>query len=81
MMMSSPVFCYVGFSAPGEMTVQAATRRRVKKKYVRIAPISGKKYHYRKNCRGLRRAKIKKRVTISYAKRHHYKKCKLCWGI
>lgn len=56
---------------------QAQARSRTK--YVYIAPRNGKKYHARRTCRGLRRARYVKRVTITYAKRHHYTRCKICY--
>ena len=45
--------------------------------YVWIAPNHGKKYHYRKSCRGLNRAKSKRHVKLIWAKHHGYKRCKL----
>ncbi|WP_125681153.1 hypothetical protein [Levilactobacillus yonginensis] len=40
-----------------------------------IAPNHGKKYHYDKHCRGLNHAKKLKRVSLKWAKQHHYKLC------
>lgn len=57
---------------------QSQARTTSKVKYVYIAPVSGKKYHIRKSCRGLSRAKYIKRVKLSYAKKH-YRKCKICY--
>lgn len=55
---------------------RASTTAKVK--YVYIAPTSGKKFHSKKSCRGLRRARVIKRVKLSYAKRS-YSKCKICY--
>ncbi|WP_125572838.1 hypothetical protein [Levilactobacillus huananensis] len=45
--------------------------------HVWIAPYKGKKYHFSKKCRGLRRARKVKRVTLKWAKKHHYKQCRI----
>lgn len=46
---------------------------------VYIAPHSGTKYHKSKRCRGLRRARGVKKISVKKAKRLHYKMCKVCW--
>ncbi|MDT6980488.1 hypothetical protein [Levilactobacillus zymae] len=40
-----------------------------------IAPKHGKKYHYSRSCRGLNHSVKTKRVTLKWAKQHHYKLC------
>lgn len=61
-------------SAPAAVTPAFARSAKVY-----IAPHSGKKYHRYRNCRGLRRARSVKKVSVKTAKRQHYKKCKICW--
>lgn len=56
-----------------EPPIQATATKRVY-----IAPSYGTKYHFKKHCRGLNRAKSKKKVTYKWAKKHGYTKCK--WG-
>lgn len=49
-----------------------------KSKVVYIAPHSGTKYHTEKKCRGLRKAKSIKTISIKNAKKQGYSACKLC---
>ena len=44
-------------------------------KRVYIAPYSGKKYHYNKNCRGLSSARSIEKVSLSYARSEGYGLC------
>lgn len=53
------------------VTAQAKSSR------VYIAPYQGKKYHFDKRCRGLRKARTLKKVSVKWAKQHGYKVCKI----
>lgn len=46
-----------------------------KARVVYIAPQHGKKYHYKKYCRGLSNANSKRRVTLRWARSHYYRLC------
>lgn len=60
-------------SQPGIEQAYAKSRK------VYIAPYSGSKYHSTKHCRGLRRARSVKKISVKTAKRQGYSKCRLCW--
>lgn len=64
----------IGGAAP---IVPATTVAHAKTTYVYIAPESGKRYHFNRHCRGLRFANKIDRVTLHWARHHHYTKCKL----
>ena len=66
--------------APADSNIVAIASAKAKTKKVYIAPYSGKKYHNHKDCRGLRKARSKKRITLTKARKLGYKKCKICYG-
>ena len=60
-------------------SVGPITAAQAKSAKVIIAPTSGKKYHKKKTCRGLRKARYTKKISKSKAKKLGYKKCKICY--
>jgi len=64
---------YKGGLTPAQFKKYSKTT--IKTNRVYIATYSGTKYHYNKNCRGLKNAKTIKKTSLSYAKKHGYGLC------
>lgn len=62
------------YISPSEFKRYGSSEKKTKK-YVYIASKYGKKYHYYKDCYGLRKSKSTIKVSLSYAKKKKYRLC------
>jgi len=70
---------YTGGLSPSQFKkytkIKSSSIKTTSSKGVYIAPYSGTKYHYNKNCRGLSSARSISKVSFSYAKNNGYGLC------